>query len=864
VQLSHLKVRNIRSYANADLPLRSGTTLLVGDVGAGKTSLLYAIEMALFGFSEVDPVHLIRHRSRDAEVVLGLTDGSHTYELRRRFSRKSRKGKEVFEAEECVYGADGAVQKYSPTELRQRAIDLLGFPDNPNPRAHSDLWRWAVYIPQERMRDVLAQDPSERRETVRKALGLEQYKTAADNALLLARAIGTRGRSLEDRAEMLVHFEEELGRFTRDRDGTLQQLHELRTAAASADAARTSAETAVVAAEQAARAVALDRAALVRLNEEIDQLLERLLESEAQRDETVHRLDATRPGILRLDGELAKRTEIQTTWTALRAEVDRRTAEESRSEAARRERTGAESALAAATSAWTRIQEELHRARTDLQLSDARWNSAQTLEPSQEPVPRTRRLVPIIDSERSALRLELDAAQSELAERRPLLVDLESLLTSGNCPRCHQRVDPASFGAHRDEAVAAIEASEARVRAARAAVDGVEEEREGRLRFERELSDWNRAEEVRREALRQRKESAERAERARQAAQASETHRDEAATRLAAMGPVAVSPEGPTILATARSRLTELDRIVSDLTRAEERRASLVQRVTELESERATRDRELSGLRRSNEEAQARRSELSKRLVGDAPDRALEQARMTARAAQERTETLGREIARRETELTVWSGRIKEAEVGRARRTQLLSQADAERALAAFLQGPFREALTTLEERLLQRAQREFERMFSRSFQTLVEDPTIAARTDGAFTPAVEIDGEWTPAEALSGGERTALALAFRIALGQVIRGAGRLRLQTLILDEPTDGFSPEQVIRVGELLRNLGLPQVILVSHETGLAAVADAVVRISKVEGVSVLHAEDSGGGDEARGADRPERTAPGMSAR
>ncbi|MCI4367521.1 MAG: hypothetical protein L3K08_07200, partial [Thermoplasmata archaeon] len=90
------------------------------------------------------------------------------------------------------------------------------------------------------------------------------------------------------------------------------------------------------------------------------------------------------------------------------------------------------------------------------------------------------------------------------------------------------------------------------------------------------------------------------------------------------------------------------------------------------------------------------------------------------------------------------------------------------------------------------------------------------------------------------------------------------LRLQTLILDEPTDGFSPEQVIRVGELLRNLGLPQVILVSHETGLAAVADDVVRISKVEGVSVLHSEGPESRNGAEGIGRVEGRTPGMPAR
>ena len=63
------------------------------------------------------------------------------------------------------------------------------------------------------------------------------------------------------------------------------------------------------------------------------------------------------------------------------------------------------------------------------------------------------------------------------------------------------------------------------------------------------------------------------------------------------------------------------------------------------------------------------------------------------------------------------------------------------------------------------------------------------------------------------------------------------MRLDTLVLDEPTDGFSPEQVQRMGELLGELGIPQVVLVSHEALLNGVADRVVRVRKEAGVSEL---------------------------
>ena len=179
MQLSRLRVKNIRSYESADLAFGSGTTLIAGDVGAGKTSLLYAIEMALFGVAEVNAAYLVRHGAGHAEVSVAFEGGEKRYEIARRFRRLRRKGQETFEAERIRFTVDGAETAYSATELRQRVIDLLGFPDNPSPQAHSDLWRWAVYVPQERMLDILGARPQERLETVRKALGVERYRTAA-------------------------------------------------------------------------------------------------------------------------------------------------------------------------------------------------------------------------------------------------------------------------------------------------------------------------------------------------------------------------------------------------------------------------------------------------------------------------------------------------------------------------------------------------------------------------------------------------------------------------------------------------------------------------------------------------------------
>jgi exonuclease SbcC len=56
-----------------------------------------------------------------------------------------------------------------------------------------------------------------------------------------------------------------------------------------------------------------------------------------------------------------------------------------------------------------------------------------------------------------------------------------------------------------------------------------------------------------------------------------------------------------------------------------------------------------------------------------------------------------------------------------------------------------------------------------------------------------------------------------------------------LILDEPTDGFSKNQLSKVKDVLREMNSEQIILVSHEAELETYVDNVFQISKSEGYS-----------------------------
>jgi len=57
-----LKLENIRSFKNCHITFPKGITLFEGDVGSGKSSILMAIEFALFGLGNQKGESLLRKK----------------------------------------------------------------------------------------------------------------------------------------------------------------------------------------------------------------------------------------------------------------------------------------------------------------------------------------------------------------------------------------------------------------------------------------------------------------------------------------------------------------------------------------------------------------------------------------------------------------------------------------------------------------------------------------------------------------------------------------------------------------------------------------------------------------------------------
>ncbi len=151
--------------------------------------------------------------------------------------------------------------------------------------------------------------------------------------------------------------------------------------------------------------------------------------------------------------------------------------------------------------------------------------------------------------------------------------------------------------------------------------------------------------------------------------------------------------------------------------------------------------------------------------------------------------------------------------------------------LRDWLNDKFLSIITLTEKNVLIKIRSEFSNLFSNWFNLLVNQP-LSVRLDDNFTPIITNQDYELDYEFLSGGERTAVALAYRLALNQVLNSIlSRINTKDLvILDEPTDGFAQEQIDKMRDIFEQLNANQIIIVSHEQKIEGFVDHVIKVSK----------------------------------
>jgi exonuclease SbcC len=237
--LKSLRMENIRSYDEQTVTFPMGTTLFEGDIGSGKSTILMAIEFALFGLGSEKGGALLKAGAKKGLVTLGFEVDGKEYEACRSLERKARSVQQA----DCSLKTDGAVLQLSASEMKEKILDILSFNEPADPKAQSYIYRYAIFTPQEEMKAIIWMRADSRLQTLRKAFRIEDYRIAQDNTSTLAKSIKEKSIKLASHASDLescrekcrakkgeiAKCEEELaslGRNKADLDGKVAALRE--------------------------------------------------------------------------------------------------------------------------------------------------------------------------------------------------------------------------------------------------------------------------------------------------------------------------------------------------------------------------------------------------------------------------------------------------------------------------------------------------------------------------------------------------------------------------------------------------------------------------------------------------------------
>ena len=180
MRIKKIILDNIRSYEHQEINFSEGSTLLSGDIGTGKTSVLLAIEFALFGLQPGQRGSaLLRNGKREGKVRLEFeVDGDEVV-----IERTLKKGKTISQ-DYCSIIINNEKREFSVTELKSKILELLNYPSE-FAKKQNILYKFTVYTPQEEMKQIILEDAETRINTLRHVFGIDKYKKILENVAIL-------------------------------------------------------------------------------------------------------------------------------------------------------------------------------------------------------------------------------------------------------------------------------------------------------------------------------------------------------------------------------------------------------------------------------------------------------------------------------------------------------------------------------------------------------------------------------------------------------------------------------------------------------------------------------------------------------
>lgn len=170
MKIEIVQLENIRSHVKSTVPFTRGFNCLVGGLGCGKSSILYAVDFALFG----EPLgrsfeYLLREGAEAGRVTVQFTQNGKTYKLTRGLKRRGKGIGQDFE-ELKLFEDEALLASMKSDAVAEQFKAITGL--------DRDLFREIVWVRQEHLKELLDATPRERQKRLDELFGLADYEVA--------------------------------------------------------------------------------------------------------------------------------------------------------------------------------------------------------------------------------------------------------------------------------------------------------------------------------------------------------------------------------------------------------------------------------------------------------------------------------------------------------------------------------------------------------------------------------------------------------------------------------------------------------------------------------------------------------------
>jgi len=183
MKIEVVQLENIRSHVKSTVLFTNGFNCVVGGVGCGKSSIMYAIDFALFGDSITRGFeYLLRDGASSGKVVVQFSQNGKTYKIIRGLLRKGvgiSQNADVL----CLYEEDKLIASIKNDAVAEQIKLVTGLT--------RELYREIVWFRQEHLKDLLDAPPRDRQKRVDELFGFSDYETAWNSIVQYQRVYET-------------------------------------------------------------------------------------------------------------------------------------------------------------------------------------------------------------------------------------------------------------------------------------------------------------------------------------------------------------------------------------------------------------------------------------------------------------------------------------------------------------------------------------------------------------------------------------------------------------------------------------------------------------------------------------------------